>query len=78
MLRFYEGHNLASKSFLFSKETKLEIFFESVFGKSKCDCWCFSFLTGFCIFILKYYSDLNFILWICAVQEKDTEYKDSE
>jgi hypothetical protein len=38
MLRIYEKHNLASKSFLFNKETQVEIFFESVFGKSKCDC----------------------------------------
>ncbi len=39
MLRFYEKHNLASKLFLFNKET----------------------------------SDLNFILWICAVQEMYTK-----
>jgi hypothetical protein len=32
MLGFYEKHNLASKSFLFNKETQVEIFFESVFG----------------------------------------------
>jgi hypothetical protein len=36
MLRFYEKHNLASKLFLFNKETQVEIFFESVFGKSMC------------------------------------------
>ncbi len=30
-------------------------------------------LTWFPIFILKKYSDLNFNLWICAVQEKDTK-----
>jgi hypothetical protein len=36
MLRFYEKHKLASKSFLFNKETQLEIFFEFVFGKSNC------------------------------------------
>ncbi len=36
MLRFYEKHNLASKSFLFNKETQVEIFFKSVFGKSNC------------------------------------------
>jgi hypothetical protein len=29
MLRFYEKHNLASKLFLFNKETQVEIFFES-------------------------------------------------
>jgi hypothetical protein len=32
MLRFYEKHNLASKLFLFDKETQVEIFIESVFG----------------------------------------------
>jgi hypothetical protein len=36
MLRFYEKHKLASMLFLFNKETKVEIFFESVFGKSNC------------------------------------------
>jgi hypothetical protein len=41
--RFYEKHNVASKSFLFNKETQVEIFFESVFKKSKCDCWCLHF-----------------------------------
>jgi hypothetical protein len=45
MLRFYKKHNLASKLFLFNKETQVEIFFESMFGKSKCDCWWFAFLT---------------------------------
>ncbi len=35
---FYKKYNLASKSFLFNKETLVEIFFESVFGKLKCDC----------------------------------------
>jgi hypothetical protein len=29
---FYENHNLASESFLFNKETLVEIFFDSVFG----------------------------------------------
>jgi hypothetical protein len=78
MLRFYKKHKLASNSFLLNKETQVEIFFESVFGKSNCSgnqgviagvC----ILTLFHIFILKQYSDLNFNLWICAVQEKDTE-----
>ncbi len=32
-------------------------------------------IAGFPIFILKYYSDLNFNLWICAVQEKYTNRK---
>jgi hypothetical protein len=78
MLRFYENHNLASKSFLFKKETQLEIFFESVFGKPNCSgnqsvIAGFCILTRFHIFILKQYSDLIFNLWICAVQEKDTE-----
>jgi hypothetical protein len=45
MLRFYKKHNLASKSFLFNKETQVEIFFESVLGKSKCDCRCSHFYT---------------------------------
>jgi hypothetical protein len=35
MLRFHKKHNLASKLFLFHKETQVEIFFEPVFGKSK-------------------------------------------
>ncbi len=58
MLRFYEKHKLASKLFLFNKKTQVEIFFESVFGKSY-----FSgnqgviagvcILTQFHIFILK-------------------------
>ncbi len=48
MLRFYEKHNLASKLFLFNKETQAEIFFESVFGKSKCDCWCSHFWHNCC------------------------------
>ncbi len=39
-IRFYKKHNLASKLFLFNKETQVEIFFESVFGKSKCGCQC--------------------------------------
>jgi hypothetical protein len=33
-LRFYKKYKLASKLFLFNKETQVEIFFESVFGKS--------------------------------------------
>ncbi len=43
MFTFYEKHNLASKSFLFNKETQVEIFSEYVLGKSKCDCWCSHF-----------------------------------
>ncbi len=43
MIGFYEKHNLASKLFLFNKETQVEIFFEPVFGKSKCDCRCLHF-----------------------------------
>jgi hypothetical protein len=43
MLRFYKKYNLASKLFLFNKETQVEIFFESVFGKSECDCRCLHF-----------------------------------
>ncbi len=43
MLRLYGKHNLASKLFLFYNETQVEIFFESVFGKSKCDCRCLHF-----------------------------------
>jgi hypothetical protein len=43
MLRFYEKHNLASKLFLFNKETQVEIFFAFVFGKSKV-------IAGVCIF----------------------------
>ena len=78
MHRFYEKHNLASKSFLYNKETPIEIFFESVFGKSNCSgnqsvIADVRILTRFHIVILKKYSDLNFNLWICAVQEKDTE-----
>ncbi len=36
MLRFSQKHNLASKSILFNKETQVEIYFESVFGKANC------------------------------------------
>jgi hypothetical protein len=36
MLRFYKKHNLASKLILFNEETQVDIFFESVLGKSKC------------------------------------------
>jgi hypothetical protein len=36
ILRFYEKNKLASKLFLFNKETQVEIFFESVFDKSNC------------------------------------------
>jgi hypothetical protein len=43
MLRFYEKHNLASKLFIFKNEIQVENFFESVFGKSKCDCRCLHF-----------------------------------
>jgi hypothetical protein len=43
MIRFYKKHNLASKLVLFNKEIQVEIFFESVFGKSKCNCWCLHF-----------------------------------
>ncbi len=46
MFTFYEKHNLASKSFLFNKET--QNFFESVFGKSKCDCRCLYFWHNCC------------------------------
>ncbi len=48
MLRFYEKHNLASRLLLFNKETQVEIFFESVFGKSKCDCRCLHFWHNCC------------------------------
>ncbi len=48
MLRFYEKHILASKLFLFNKETQLEIFFESVFRKSKCDCRFLHFWHNCC------------------------------
>jgi hypothetical protein len=43
IFRFYEKHRLASKSFLFNKETQVEIVFESVLGKLKCDCRCLQF-----------------------------------
>jgi hypothetical protein len=58
ILRFYKKHKLTSKLSLFNKETQVEIFFESVFGKSNCSgnqgviagvC----ILTRFHIFILK-------------------------
>ena len=39
MLRFYKKHK-ASKFFLLNKETEVDFFFESVLGKSKCDCRC--------------------------------------
>jgi hypothetical protein len=34
--RFYKKHKLASKLFLFNKETQVENFFEFVFRKSNC------------------------------------------
>jgi hypothetical protein len=34
--------------FLLNRETQLEFFFETVFGKSKCDCWCSHFLQDCC------------------------------
>jgi hypothetical protein len=48
MLRFYKKHNLACKSFLFNKEIQVEFFFESVFGKSKCDYRCLHFWHNCC------------------------------
>ncbi len=48
MLRFYEKHNMASKLFLFNKEIQVEIFFESVFRISKCDCRCLHFWHNCC------------------------------
>jgi hypothetical protein len=58
MLRFYEKHNLASKLFLFNKETQVENFFKPVFGKSNCSgnqsvMAGVRILTQFHIFILK-------------------------
>jgi hypothetical protein len=43
MIRFYKKHSLASKLFLFNKETLVEIFFESVSGNQ-------SVIAGVCIF----------------------------
>ncbi len=48
MLRFYKKHILASKLFLFNKETQVELFFESVFRKSNCS-GNQSLITGVCI-----------------------------
>ncbi len=48
MLRFYKIHNLASNLFHFNKETQVQIFFECVFGKSKCDCRCLHFWHDCC------------------------------
>ncbi len=45
MLRFYEKHNLDSKSLLFNKETQVGFFFEVVFGNLMCDCQFFLILT---------------------------------
>jgi hypothetical protein len=56
MLRFYDKHNLASKSFLFNKKTQVEIFFESVFGKS-------SVIAGVCIFDTIAASLSNILIW---------------
>ncbi len=58
MLRFYEKHNLASKLLLFNKATRVEIFFESVFRKSKCDCRCSHFWHDF-----SYLSLSNILIW---------------
>jgi hypothetical protein len=43
MLRFYKKHSLASKLFLFNKETKGEIFFDLCSGNQ-------SVIAGVCIF----------------------------
>ncbi len=43
MLRFYKKHNLASKSFLFNKETQVEIFLNLCLGNQ-------SVIDGVCIF----------------------------
>jgi hypothetical protein len=57
MLRFCKKHKLASKSFLFNKETQVELFFEFVFEKSNCSgnqgvIASVHILTQFHIFIL--------------------------
>ncbi len=65
---FYEKYNLASESFLFNKETLVETFFESVFGKLKCDCQCLHFWHNF-----TYLSLSTILIWtsICgSVQYK--------
>ncbi len=64
MLWFYEKHKLASKSFLKKKKTQVEIFFESVFGKSNCSenqgLWLlvFTFWHDF-----TYLSSSNILIW---------------
>ncbi len=56
MLRFYEKHNLASKLFLFNRETQVKNFFESVFGKS-------SVIAGVHIFDTIAASLSNILIW---------------
>jgi hypothetical protein len=58
MLRIYKKYKLASKLFLFNKETQVVILFESVFGKFNCSgnqgvIAGVRILTQFHIFILK-------------------------
>jgi hypothetical protein len=69
---FYEKNNLASKLFLFNKETLVEIFFESVFWKIKCNCWCSHFLHNCCFLE----SSVSLILITMSLPEKQPSYKE--
>jgi hypothetical protein len=71
ILRFYKTHNLASKSFLFNKETLVEIFFASVFGKLKCDSRCLHFWHNCCFLE----SSVSLILLMMSSLEEGPSYK---
>jgi hypothetical protein len=69
---FYEKYNLASKSFLFNKETLVEIFFESVFRKLKCDCGGLHFWHNCCFLE----SNVSLILMTMSLPDKWPSYEE--
>jgi hypothetical protein len=68
----YKKQNLASKSFLINKETLVEIFFESVFKKLKCDCRCLHFWHNCCFL----QSSVSLILITMSLPEEQPSYKE--
>ncbi len=72
MLRFYEKHNLASKSFLLNKETQVDFFLWSCVWKSKCDCWCLHFWHNCCFFE----SSVSLILITMSLPKKQPSFEE--
>ncbi len=72
ILRFYKKHNLASELFLFNKEILVEIFFECVFGRLKCDCRCSHFWHDCCFLE----SSVSLILKTMNSLEEQPSYKE--